>query len=54
MFIQFEEHFVLRSHSQHLEHCDLLEDEEEDYVKNSREVGVNHRSILLDLQYFYV
>ena len=52
-YIQFEEeHFVLRSRAQHLEHCDLLEDEEDDYVENSRDVGVNHRSILLDLQYF--
>jgi hypothetical protein len=51
--IQFEEDcFELRSQSQHLEHCALLEDEEDDYVENSRDVGVNHRSILLDLQYF--
>ena len=52
-YIQFEEeHFVLRSRAQHLEHCALLEDEEDDYVENSRDVGVNHRSILLDFQYF--
>lgn len=53
LYIQFEEeYFQLRSQAQHLQHCALLEDEEEDYTENSRDVGVNHRSALLNLLYF--
>ena len=52
-YVQFkEEHFKLRTHHQHLQHCASLD--EDSTGGSSREYGVNTRSTLLDLQYFDV
>ena len=50
LLLQFEEgHFVLQSRVVHEAQCELVEEDSDD---ESREYGINRRSILLDLKYF--
>ena len=47
-----EEMFTLRTREQHLLHCDALEADESD--ETSKELGINYRSILFELEHFNV
>ena len=52
---QFQEKdFTLRTLDVHCEQCDELEEDVSNYVENSKEYGVNFRSILMELEYFDV
>ncbi len=43
---------MLRDLDEHLDMCNTLETDEDNYVENSKEFGVNSRSILLERQHF--
>lgn len=47
-----EEKFELRKLSQHLIQCDTLNQEPHNWEQNSKEFGINRRSILLELHHF--